>query len=148
MLKKASATVDLISQKVKAKGMIQESVTSSFATNVIELTSDAVKTIAKQDIMPGSDVMNSELNINIRFIKPSRSFYNGVMSSWLKFLKVLEEEEGQQDMQQVLATFIQYAKAQQVKSNQWQEDLDKPLEIFSDILSKEYLNLKGRSDDG
>jgi hypothetical protein len=43
MLKKASATVDLISQKVK--GQINETVSASFVTNVIELTHDALKTL-------------------------------------------------------------------------------------------------------
>lgn len=42
MLKKASATVDLISQKVKSKNVIQESVSASFVTNVIELTREAL----------------------------------------------------------------------------------------------------------
>jgi hypothetical protein len=38
MLRKASATVDFISQKIKSKNLIQETVTASFVTNVIELT--------------------------------------------------------------------------------------------------------------
>lgn len=38
MLKRACATVDLISQKIKSKNAIQETVTASFVTNVIELT--------------------------------------------------------------------------------------------------------------
>lgn len=42
MLKKASATVDLISQKVQSKNMIQETVSGSFVTNVIELTKEAL----------------------------------------------------------------------------------------------------------
>lgn len=45
MLRKASATVDLISQKAKFKNMIQESVSASFVTNVIELTKDALEKI-------------------------------------------------------------------------------------------------------
>ena len=42
MLKKASATVDLISQKAKSKNVIAETVTASFVTNVIELTKEAM----------------------------------------------------------------------------------------------------------
>ena len=42
MLKKASATVDLISKKVQSKGLIQETITATFVTNVIELTQDAL----------------------------------------------------------------------------------------------------------
>jgi hypothetical protein len=43
ILKKASATIDLISQKVKSQNVIQETVSASFVTNVIELTHDALK---------------------------------------------------------------------------------------------------------
>lgn len=42
MLRKASATIDLISQKVKSKNIIQEKATASFITNVIELTHGAL----------------------------------------------------------------------------------------------------------
>lgn len=50
ILKKASATVDLISQKVKGKNVIQETVSSSFVTNVIEITKDALKTMQGEGI--------------------------------------------------------------------------------------------------
>lgn len=43
MLRRASATVDLISQKVKAKNVMQETVSASFVTNVIELTKEALE---------------------------------------------------------------------------------------------------------
>lgn len=46
LLKKASATVDLISQKVKSQNVIQQTVSASFVTNVIELTNDALKSLA------------------------------------------------------------------------------------------------------
>lgn len=49
MLRKASATVDLISQKVKSKNMIQESVSATFVTNVIELTNDALEKISQNE---------------------------------------------------------------------------------------------------
>lgn len=49
MLKKASATVDLISQRVKGKNMIQETVSCSFVTNVIELTKGALQQIQERD---------------------------------------------------------------------------------------------------
>lgn len=45
ILKKASATVDLISQKVIGKNMLQETVSSSFVTNVIEITKDALQSL-------------------------------------------------------------------------------------------------------
>jgi hypothetical protein len=109
MLKKASATVDLISQKVKSKGMIQETVTSSFATNVIELTSDALRTITKEEALVEGDSV--AMDINLRFIKPSKVFYNSVMLSWLKFLKSLEEEGTINNSERVL-NFHSYAKSQ------------------------------------
>ena len=46
LLRKASATVDLISQKSKQKNMMQETVTACFVTNVIELSKDALEKIA------------------------------------------------------------------------------------------------------
>jgi hypothetical protein len=49
MLRKASATVDLISQKVKSKNMMQESVSATFVTNVIELTNDALEKISPNE---------------------------------------------------------------------------------------------------
>ena len=50
MIKKASATVDLISKKVKSQNLIQETVTASFVTNVIELTHDALKALNSNDL--------------------------------------------------------------------------------------------------
>jgi hypothetical protein len=47
MLKKASAAVDLISQKVKSQGLIQQTVSASFVTNVIELTHTALQTLTQ-----------------------------------------------------------------------------------------------------
>lgn len=47
MLKKASATVDLISLKGKGKNLISETVTASFVTNVIELTENAMKSLER-----------------------------------------------------------------------------------------------------
>lgn len=48
IIKKACATVDLISQKIKNKNAIQETVTASFVTNVIELTEKALERLQKQ----------------------------------------------------------------------------------------------------
>lgn len=45
MLRRASATIDLISQKVKRKSTLQDTVSASFVTNVIELTNDALNTL-------------------------------------------------------------------------------------------------------
>ena len=74
MLKKASATVDLISQKVKSQGLIQQTVSASFVTNVIELTHDALKTLTQSQIV--MDAAQNDIDMNLRFIKPSQTFYN------------------------------------------------------------------------
>jgi hypothetical protein len=96
MLRKASATVDLISQKVKSKNMIQESVSATFVTNVIELTSDALDKISPNEkaILVNSEnneQTSESYNMNLRFIKPSHNFYNEVMSNWFKYLYIIEE---------------------------------------------------------
>jgi hypothetical protein len=93
MLRKASATVDLISQKVKSKNMIQESISATFVTNVIELTNDALEKISlnEQALLIDEDNLGQTFNMNLRFIKPSHNFYNEVMSNWFKYLYIVEE---------------------------------------------------------
>jgi hypothetical protein len=93
MLRKASATVDLISQKVKSKNMMQESVSATFVTNVIELTNDALEKISsnEQALLIDEDNLGQTYNMNLRFIKPSHNFYNEVMSNWFKYLYIVEE---------------------------------------------------------
>lgn len=86
MLKKASVTIDLISQKVKGSHLIQETVSASFVTNVIELTHDAL-----QSLTPSIIESCESVDMNLRFIKPSQTFYNQVMSLWFKFLHLLQE---------------------------------------------------------
>lgn len=93
LLRKASATVDLISQKAKQKQMIQETVTACFVTNVIELTKDALDKIApNQQIatMANDDQQVSSWGMNLRFIKPSHNFYSEIMCNWFKYLHILE----------------------------------------------------------
>ena len=90
MLKKASTAVDLISQKVKSKNVIQETISASFVTNVIEVTKDALQALEK------NQVTQSEYNMNLLFIKPSHKFYNEIMSHWFKFLYILEEKKEQE----------------------------------------------------
>lgn len=91
MLRKASATVDLISQKIKSKNMIQETVSASFVTNVIELTKEALEKIAQNDKTLSQEEQNQTYDMNLRFIKPSHNFYNEVMSNWFKYLYIYEE---------------------------------------------------------
>ena len=49
ILKKASATVDLISYNVTSKKLINETISASFVTNVIELTKDALQALQKEE---------------------------------------------------------------------------------------------------
>lgn len=60
MLRKASATVDLISRKVRSKNLIKETVTASFITNVIELTQDALQTLQKHE----QNVLREQMGVN------------------------------------------------------------------------------------
>lgn len=103
LLRKASATVDLISQKAKQKNMMQETVTACFVTNVIELTKDALDKIApnQQLAVPISEeqqLMVASWGMNLRFIKPSHSFYNEVMSNWFKYLHILEQQREENNL--------------------------------------------------
>ena len=47
LLQKASAAVDLISQKIEFKNLMNQSVTGSFVTVILELTSDFIDKLEK-----------------------------------------------------------------------------------------------------
>jgi len=81
MLRKASDTVDFISSKVK-KEKINETVTASFVTVMIELEQEAVETISKQS--------GENVSMNLRFLKPSKQFYKKLVCYWFKFLPQLK----------------------------------------------------------
>jgi|DEB0MinimDraft_12_1074336.scaffolds.fasta_scaffold30153_2 hypothetical protein len=49
LLCKASAAVDLISQKIEFKNMMNQSVTGSFVTVILELTSDFIDKLEQQE---------------------------------------------------------------------------------------------------
>ena len=49
LLQKASAAVDLISQKIEFKNLMNQSVTGSFVTVILELTSDFIDKLEKQE---------------------------------------------------------------------------------------------------
>ena len=99
MLRRASATVDLISQKAQSKNMIQETISAAFVTNVIELTNDALRMISNQSgdpddpdnlfLITDDSEQCQKLDLNLRFIKPSQSFYSHVMSLWFKYLNLI-----------------------------------------------------------
>jgi hypothetical protein len=116
---------------------------------MIELTSDAVQAISKQDSSLLSEEEREANNFNLRFIKPSRTFYNQVMSSWFKFINLLEEQDNQNapTVSQSLQEFKEFAKSQLIKRDLWYEELDKPLSKYGYIIVQEYFNLKSQSEE-
>lgn len=93
LLQKASAAVDLISQKIEFKNLMNQSMTGSFVTVILELTHDFIDKLEKQEqhiikeqvSIATSTTGKSPENLNIKFIKPSPHFYNKIMSLWFKF---------------------------------------------------------------
>lgn len=76
LMNKASDCVDYISDRMP----MESKVTRNFVTNMIELSDSALKRIATS--CKGIDETSG--NINMRFIKPSKKFYNLLMSVWVK----------------------------------------------------------------
>ena len=72
---------------------MQQSVTGSFVTVILELTSDFISKLEKEEqaiIQKQVQLAYSSngqipKNMNIKFIKPSPHFYNKIMSLWFKF---------------------------------------------------------------
>ena len=85
--------MDLISQKIEFKNLMNQSVTGSFVTVILELTNDFIDKLEKQEQhiiqqqvqMAQSTSGETPENLNIKFIKPSPHFYNKIMSIWFKF---------------------------------------------------------------
>jgi hypothetical protein len=108
LLQKASAAVDLISQKIEFKNLMQQSVTGCFVTVILELSSDFISKLEKEEqaiIQKQVQLATSSSgeipsNLNIKFIKPSPHFYNKIMSLWFKFnhLSTLSGEQMQLDI--------------------------------------------------
>ncbi|CDW86377.1 UNKNOWN [Stylonychia lemnae] len=155
MLRKASATVDLISQKVKSKNMIQESVSATFVTNVIELTNDALEKISQNEkaLLINEADLDQTYNVNLRFIKPSHNFYNEVMSNWFKYLYIIEEQrenlpQNQQwNASELVKGFIGFSIQLMKNSGSWQEQVIRPLEYYAHIIIKEFCLLKNHSSE-
>jgi hypothetical protein len=79
----ATDCIEFASKKRK----IQEQLTSTFVTNIIELNHDVISRLKgepvnlKQNIEAGA----KPINLTYRFIRPSKNFYNKLISTWLKF---------------------------------------------------------------
>jgi hypothetical protein len=158
LLRKASATVDLISHKAKQKHMMQETVTACFVTNVIELTKDALDKIApnQQLAVPISEEqqqMVSSWGMNLRFIKPSHNFYNEVMSNWFKYLHILEQQREENNLPlewkpiELQQSFMGFCISLLKTAGSWQESMKRPLEFYSFIIAKEYCILRNNNSD-
>jgi len=84
LVEKAKNCVEFISSRTPIE---KTDVTSHFATNLVELSEGALQRIANTD--DPKDKL-----YNMRFIKPSKKFYNLLMSVWMGFdshtLKALE----------------------------------------------------------
>eukprot|EP00347_Sterkiella_histriomuscorum_P014919 403359011 len=103
LLSKASDCIDLIQKRRR----VNDSVTSIFVTNIIEINNDALNQLKsspamqqdqeeekmqiensqQNDEIKQNSIIESNPDVNIRFIKPSKNFYNQLMGLWLRFDK-------------------------------------------------------------
>ncbi len=107
MLRKASDTVDFISQKVKNQHPISETVTASFVTIVIELAQDAVETISKSQGDP--------LSVNLRFLKPSKRFYKKLICLFFKYLPIYKSNMNKTHL-------MEYVVSELDAKKEWREE--------------------------
>ena len=134
LMNKASDCVDFISERMP----IQSKVTRNFVTNMIELSDSAMKKIAASC----KEMDESSENVNLRFIKPSKKFYNVLMSVWIKLdttsIFSLTEEE-----------FIAHVKQALEKENiTWSETFLEPTKTFFNVAKEEFMNLyQSQKDD-
>jgi hypothetical protein len=137
LLQKASAAVDLISQKIEFKNLMNQSVTGSFVTVILELTSDFIDKLEKQEQeiiqkqvqLATSSTGEAPSNLNIKFIKPSPHFYNKIMSLWFKFNHLQTTGNGASDQNNILnmvepqlkALFLEFSIMQFREVGSWNE---------------------------
>ena len=151
LLHKASAAVDLVTQKIEFKNLMNQSVTGSFVTVILELTPDFITKLEKQEQqiiqeqvqIATSTTGESFENLNIKFIKPSPHFYNKIMSLWFKFnhLQTLSATYGSDNclqnmlLPQIKALFFDFCVKQFRQVGSWNDQLHKPLENFVAIIA-------------
>ncbi len=73
LVEKAKDCVEFISSRTPIE---KTEVTSLFATNLVELSEGALQKIAN---------LENDKHYNMRFVKPSKKFYNLLMSVWMGF---------------------------------------------------------------
>ena len=137
LMNKASDWVDYISERMP----VESKVTSNFVTNMIELSDSALKRISAS--CKGIDETHD--NINMRFIKPSKKFYNLLMSVWIKLDSTsifgLTESMFIDNVKQSLET-------QEIV---WSDAYLKPTTTFFNVAKEEFMSMyetqKHESDD-
>lgn len=116
----------------------QSKTTRSFVTNMIELSDGAMKKIAASC----KEIDESNDNVNMRFIKPSKKFYNILMSVWIKMdttsIFNLTEEQ-----------FITHVKQALEKEDiTWSDTFLEPTRTFFNVAKEEFMNLyQSQKDD-
>jgi hypothetical protein len=117
---------------------IESKVTRNFVTNMIELSDSALKRIAASC----KDIDDSSENINMRFIKPSKKFYNILMSVWIKLdtssIFNLTEEEFTDHVKQALENEV----------ITWSDAFLEPTKTFYNVAKEEFMNMyQSQKDD-
>ena len=127
VIQKASECVDFISERTQ----VESKVTRNFVTTMVELKESAVKRISAS--LKTSEGSNDQ--VNMRFIKPSKKFYNLMMSVWVKMhhttIFSLTEQK-----------FVKNVKQALIKDNlEWVDDYLKPTKAFFEIAKEEFITL-------
>jgi hypothetical protein len=128
LMNKASDCVDFISERMPAA---ESKVTNSFVTNMIELSDSAIKRISASC----KDIDETSENINMRFIKPSKKFYNLLMSVWIK----LDSSSIFNLNEQMFVDLVKQALHKEDIS--WNDSYIKPTETFFKIAKEEFLSM-------
>lgn len=128
LVDKASDCVEFISDRMP----VESKVTRNFVTNMIELSDSALKRISAS--CEGIDQSQSK-NLNMRFIKPSKKFYNLLMSVWIKMdttsIFELTEEQFVEHVQQALHK----------ESITWSDAYLEPTKTFYNVAREEFMSL-------
>jgi hypothetical protein len=134
LMNKASDCVDFISENAQ----VEPKVTRNFVTNWIELSDSALKRIAAS--CKGIDDTNE--NVHMRFIKPSKKFYNILMSVWIKM-------DSNSIFNLTETAFTDHVKQALEKENiAWSDAYLEPTKTFFNVAKEEYMNLyKSQKDE-
>jgi len=134
LVDKASDCVDFISERMP----VESKVTRNFVTNMIELSDSAINRISQS----WEEIDSSESNnINMRFIKPSKKFYNLLMSVWIKMdttsIFELTEEQFTENVKQAL----------EQENIAWSDAYLEPTITFYNVAREEFMTLYQNQKD-